>query len=115
MGSCGLTTSPTTKEHNCMTTCLHKNQIQCVWHPSKPFQWEYTHEHKKCLQSALDKDDKLQSIGKDIMDIIESYIQDIVSYSTVKQEPIYYKRIRSNIYHQNMINKSSLKICPKFF
>ncbi len=60
------------EKHNCITTCLHKKQLECLWHPCEPFPWKYTDEHKKYLQLALNKDDKLQCIGKDIIDVIES-------------------------------------------
>eukprot|EP01084_Bolivina_argentea_P068785 125208_1 len=106
------------KTHICVNKCLKKilkkkKPLECIWHPSKPFRWEYTNNHHQALQYLLNSDKDLQYTSNDIIKIIESYVKDIcISF---KKEEIYYKRIRSKIYNQQHAHKSKLKLCEEFY
>eukprot|EP01084_Bolivina_argentea_P125347 222105_1 len=106
------------KEHSCAAKCL-KNvtdlQLKCVWHPSKPSRWEYTENHHSALKSVLFSHNELNEISDDILEIIKLYILNII-LSITKQE-IYYKHIRSNIYHDNDIknNIGKYPLCHQHF
>ena len=120
MGGC---ISGSSIDHDCDNKdCVikrHKSdKFKCIWHPSRPYRWEFTINHKKALQSALETDKSIRiTISSDVMNIIELYINQITDkcVTEMKENQIYYKYIRSNVYDPTEISNSSTNICSEYF
>ena len=114
MGSLCSTNSE--DRHDCDETCfgtkISKQQHLCRWFPSRPFKWEYTNDHSISLKSTLNKDQQLNEIGQDVINIIEEYIISMVIAE--KDKKISYKRIHSTIYDETDSIFKNCKICNDY-